>query len=37
MLHVGICYRQIANEVLLQGSLVMEITGWEKARKEGSP
>lgn len=29
MLHVGICCQQTANELLLQGSLVMEIIGWK--------
>jgi len=29
MLHVDICCPQIANDVLLQRSLVMEIIGWE--------
>jgi len=29
VLYVGICCQEIANDVLLQGSLVMEVTGWE--------
>jgi hypothetical protein len=29
MLHVGIYCKLIANDVLLQGSQEMEITGWE--------